>query len=97
MKPYEDVGKCLREMAEKGSKIWIDEDKVSVNTYGEAMKGIKAAENKIDESRPAKVAKSDNSGGGNDSNQQIKLGVSPIPMAKAIRSKQSWKACARHT
>ena len=25
-------------MAEKGSKIWIDEDKVSVNTYDEAMK-----------------------------------------------------------
>lgn len=86
VKPYEDVGKCLREMAEKGTKIWIDEDKVSVNTYDEAMKGIKAAENKIDESRPAKVAKSDNSGGGNDSNQQIKLGVSPIPMAKAIKN-----------
>jgi Xaa-Pro aminopeptidase len=85
VKPYEDVGKCLREMAEKGTKIWIDEDKVSVNTYDEAMKGIKAAENNIDESRPAKVAKSDNSGGGNDSNQQIKLGVSPIPMAKAIK------------
>jgi Xaa-Pro aminopeptidase len=86
VKPYEDVGKCLREMAEKGTKIWIDEDKVSVNTYDEAMKGIKAAENNIDESRPAKVAKSDNSGGGNDSNQQIKLGVSPIPMAKAIKN-----------
>ena len=86
VKPYEDVGKCLREMAEKGTKIWIDEDKVSVNTYDEAMKGIKVAENNIDESRPAKVAKSDNSGGGNDSNQQIKLGVSPIPMAKAIKN-----------
>ena len=32
------------------------------------------------------MAKSDNSGGGNDSNQQIKLGVSPIPMAKAIKN-----------
>jgi Xaa-Pro aminopeptidase len=91
VRPYEEVGECLREMAEKGTKIWIDEDKVSVNTYDEAIKGIKAAEDrKNGEGRPAKVAKSDDSGKHIsktvNNEQQIKLGVSPIPMAKAIKN-----------
>ena len=84
--PYEEVGECLRGMAERGLKIWIDENKVSVNTYDEAMKGIKAAEDKNGVDRPAKMAKSDNNSGMSESTNQIKLGVSPIPMAKAIKN-----------
>ena len=53
--PYEEVGECLRGMAERGLKIWIDENKVSVNTYDEAMKGIKAGRRiKTAWDRPAK-------------------------------------------
>ena len=57
-----------------------------MNTYDEAMKGIKAAEDKSGVDRPAKMAKSDNNSGMSESTNQIKLGVSPIPMAKAIKN-----------
>ena len=89
VKEYEEMGEHVRKMAQSGSKIWIDEDKVSIKTFDDAMDGIASFV------RPSKVPKildanenenNNNNNNNNNNSDKIRKGVSPIPMAKAIKN-----------
>ncbi len=76
VKPYDECAGDMRAAAAAGKTLWIDADKVSVAL-------VEAAEEAAAAAGPAeKKAKTEN----DDARKTIEEGVSPIPLAKAVKN-----------